>query len=391
MQKPKDSRATLARNATSAQGEKYVSKPGYHTTNVARPLNRIRIAHVISDSNIGGAGIYLLTYLKYHDAGKFDVFVVIPENSKLEEEIRRLGVRVITIPQLAEKTFSWLAMSKLRKIFKREKPQIVHCHAALSARVAARLCRGIKIIYTRHTYIENAKRGGFVNNLLCDKVIAVSNAAAKNVGVTSKKVKVIYNGVTQVLHDDDEKKARMRVKYNIPEGMPVVGIVARLAKLKGHNVFIDAAEILNGKAEFIIAGAGEDGEELKKYNEEKGCPARFIGFVNDVPGLMNILSVQVNATIGAEAASLSLMEGMSVGVPMVASDSGGNPELVINGENGFIVPQGDGAALADKIRKLLDDKALYAEMSRKCESIYNDRFRADRMVTEMEQTYLQLV
>lgn len=83
----------------------------------------------------------------------------------------------------------------------------------------------------------------------------------------------------------------------------------------------------------------------------------FAGFVEDVTPLMNITDIQVNASYGTEATSLSLLEGMSLGIPAVVSDFGGNPGVITDGENGLITPQKDADALADALIRLCGDEA----------------------------------
>ena len=147
-----------------------------------------RIIHVISDSNIGGAGKYLLNYLENCNRDEFDVKIVVPFGSKLIEEIVKLDFEYFEIEGLAEQSYSKIAVKQLKKIFKAEKPKIVHAHACLSARIAAKKCKA-KIIYTRHTDAALSKKltnpiGKFLNGLfngyLADGIIAVSKAARKN-------------------------------------------------------------------------------------------------------------------------------------------------------------------------------------------------------------------
>ena len=109
-----------------------------------------KIIHVISDSNIGGAGKYLLNYLENCNTERYNVKVVIPVKSKLKDEISKLGFEIYEIDGLAEQSYSKIGVENLKTIFKKEKPDLVHAHACLSARIAAKKCKA-KIVYTRHT------------------------------------------------------------------------------------------------------------------------------------------------------------------------------------------------------------------------------------------------
>lgn len=369
----------------------------------------IKILHVISDSNIGGAGRYLLTYLSECDTSAFDVTVVIPHGSKLEDPIKELGFKIITCDGLAEQSFSKTGLKELKKIIKAEKPDMVHSHAVLSARIAAKLVsRKIKVIYTRHSVFppkENLTKGvgRFANSLLnkkaADGIIAVAGAAKENLtdtGVEDSRIRVIYNGVKNVKVLTDDEKAAVKKELGLRDSAAIVAIVARLTEVKGHRYFIEAAKIIKEKGldvQFVIAGTGECESELKQQTKDENLEDTviFTGFLNNVTGLMNVLDIQANCSFGTEAASLSLLEGMCLGKPAVVSDYGGNPELIKSGENGFVVPIKDPQAMADKIELLLTDKELYNSISSRAKETFAARFTAKAMVEQMESYYKEIL
>ena len=239
----------------------------------------IKLFHVISDSNIGGAGRYLLTYLRNCDKKTFDVFVAVPKGSKLKQEILKLGFKLYEIDDMAEKSVSYGAQKQLYRIFKEVKPDIVHAHASLSARISAKRAGVKTIVYTRHSVFPQKKSltqgigkiiNGRVGKILSTGIIAVANAAKQNLtdtGINPKLIRVIYNGVDKAPVAEEKEVFDFKKKYNI-EDEPVIAIIARLEQVKGHKYFIDAAKFLkdkNIKAKFIIAGNGTEEENLKKY------------------------------------------------------------------------------------------------------------------------------
>ena len=118
-----------------------------------------------------------------------------------------------------------------------------------------------------------------------------------------------------------------------------MSIVARLEDIKGHDYFIEAADRLlhkGIKARFYIAGTGSYENHLKEKVKSMNRQEQiiFTGFISDVDKLMSITDVQANAAFGTEATSLALLEGMSLGIPAVVSDFGGNPGVIKNGQNG---------------------------------------------------------
>lgn len=362
-----------------------------------------KIIEVSSDTNIGGAGKCLLTLLSEYDRSKYEMKVILPKNSLLKPHIEVLGVEIIEVDGISDKSLDLKCIGKIYKIFKKEKPDLVHTHASMSARVAAKFA-GAKVVYTRHSVFPPAKAisegigkkiNGFINNFFSDGIIAVAEAAKENLtdtGVDETKINVILNGVKGLVPDTTEKKLETRKRFGIEENERVISIVARLEDIKGHDYFIEAADMLLKEgidAKFVIAGTGSYEEHLKEKvkNLRRDKEIIFTGFIKDVESLMNITYIQCNASYGTEATSLALLEGMSLGIPAVVSDFGGNPGVISNGNNGFLVIKKDSKALADGIRKLLEDDKLYEEMCQKSKEIFAKKFTAVAMTRQTEEYY----
>ena len=366
----------------------------------------IKVIEVSSDTNIGGAGKCLLTLLENFDYSKFEVKVILPQNSLLKEHIERMKIPVIEVAGIADKSLDFKAISALKKIFKAEKPDIVHTHASMSAKITARFS-GAKVIYTRHSVFPQSPKitkgvgkmiNGAVNNYFSDGVIAVAEAAKDNLtetGISEKKIRVILNGVDALERKTDAEIAELKKRFGVTDEK-VVSIVARLEDIKGHMYFIEAADMLlktGVNAKFFIAGTGSYTDALKarvrELNRENDII--FTGFIKDVESLMAITDIQVNASYGTEATSLALLEGMSLGIPAVVSDFGGNPGVITDGENGFIVPQKNAAATAEKIGLLINDEELYKTMSENSERIFGEKFTSAIMTRNTEKMYEDVI
>ena len=366
-----------------------------------------KIIEVSTDTNIGGAGKCLIALLENFDYSKFAVKVILPPASLLKPHIELLGIEVIEVPGIAEKSLDIKSIYSLRKIFKAEKPDLVHTHASMSARIAARHA-GAKVVYTRHSVFPPPKYltgfpgrqiNGMFNNYYSDGIIAVAEAAKENLtdtGVDASKIRVILNGVAGLKPADEAEKKRIRERFAIPDGEKVISIVARLEDIKGHDYFIEAADMLlrdGVKAKFMIAGTGSYESQLKAKVKRLGLEKDiiFTGFISDVDKLMSVTDVQVNASYGTEATSLALLEGMSIGVPAVVSDFGGNPGVIKNGENGFVVSKQNSAALKTAVKRLLDDKTLYNSMSERSREIFKNVFTAKAMTRNTENLYSEIM
>lgn len=366
----------------------------------------IKVIHVISDANIGGAGTLLLNYLKNFDRERFEIKVVVPSGSLLIPSVKELGYEVIETANGQNKSFDVKQISALKKIFKSEKPDIVHTHSSFAAKLAAFLA-GVKTrIYTRHCVFDmpwylchfpGKQINGLVNNTLATKIIAVAEAAKKNLtdtGISEKKISVIINGVEPLKEMSTAEKNDFRKSLGIGENDFVVGISARLEEVKGHEYFIRAAEIISKEEDdvrFLIMGTGSLEEKLKAQAKEAGLAEKiiFTGFVNNVTPYVNIMDLNANCSFGTEATSLALAEGMSLKKPAVVTVYGGNPYMVEDGKNGYLVPIKDAEKFAEAVLKVKRDKALYADMSEKAYQQYLDKFTASAMTRQLEKIYEQ--
>lgn len=364
----------------------------------------VNVLEVSSDTNIGGAGKCILTYLKYYDRAKFNVAVVLPKDSLLKPMAEALGAKVFEIDAMADKSFDVGAIKKLMKVYKEFRPDIVHTHASMAARIAAKLY-GCSVVYTRHSVFPPNKKlthgigkaaSGLINNLTADSVIAVAEAAKDNItqiGVSERKISVVLNGVEPLQSYSDEEKAAIKAKYGIGEKTKCAAIVARLNSVKGHKYFVDAARQLREKGvdfKLLIAGTGE--EEAAIRDQIKSCNLEnevlMLGFLDNVEPLMNIIDVQANCSFGTEATSLSLLEGMSLGKPAVVTDFGGNPGVISNGVNGFIIPTHNSQLLAERLCELFTNADIYEKMRQNSLKIFNEKFTAKKYAENIEKVYI---
>ncbi|MBO5454044.1 MAG: glycosyltransferase family 4 protein [Clostridia bacterium] len=366
----------------------------------------IKVLNITSDHNIGGAGRCILTFLEHYDREKFDIKVVLPEGSALIPYINATDTKCIETGGMTDQSYSKEAVKNLKRIFKEEKPDLIHAHACLSARIAAKMCK-IPVVSTRHSVFPNKPShtkglgkliAGTVNNLTSDRIIAVAQAAKDNlteIGVKDKKIIVIKNGVKQVEKYSTGELVQAKNFYGLKDEF-VFAMIARVEAIKGHMYFLEAAKIVLKKHEnvkFMICGTGAYLEELQKKSDELGLNEKvlFTGYIKDVTSVMNVIDVNVNASYGTEATSLSLLEGMSLGKPIIASCYGGNPELVIDGVNGMLFETKNSSELAEKMLEIIENKELYDTLSKGAEKLYNEKYTARINAENIENVYLQTI
>ncbi|MCL2571374.1 MAG: glycosyltransferase family 4 protein [Defluviitaleaceae bacterium] len=362
----------------------------------------IKILHIVTDTNIGGTGHLLLHLLDAYDKSSFVMEVVLPENARLTPLLAMRGVKYYESPDIADKSFSFKGISTLRKLIKEAEPDIVHTHGSFSGRKAAKQL-GVKVVHTRHCAYPVAswkkvfpfkQMMGFVNNSLSDLMIAISPAAAENLidmGARQSKIRTLFNGTPPVRSYSFEEVADIKRKYNIPPDTFVLAIIARLTEVKGHDDILDAAKAVP-KALILFAGDGEQKTHLEGRIATEGISnVRLLGFVTDVDELIAVMDAQINASFGTETSSLSLIQGMSAGVPAVASDFGGNPYLIETGVNGIVFPARDANAMADGIKKIMSDSELYRRTSEGARQVYQERFTDKKMASDTEAVYKEVL
>lgn len=364
----------------------------------------IRILNIISDTNIGGAGRVILNYLRYADRNKFETLVAIPRGSLLKPLLEEAEVPVYEVDGMADCSYASEDVKALQALIRRVKPDLVHTHGALSGRIAAKRCR-VPVVYSRHSAFPVPAKlkyppGRWVNKLLnehyADHIIAVSPATRDNLtegGISPKKITVVMNGVAPVSPISDGEKAALRRSLGLEPDVFTFGILARIEDYKGHLYLVYAAKLLKDRGysnfRILVAGTGAFEEEVTRAVTEMGVEdvVQMLGFRSDAAALLNILDVQLNASYGTEATSMALLEGMSLGLPTIASDYGGNPFVITSGQNGLLFPSKDSAALADAMAELMDHPEEVSIMREKALETYQSRFTGEVFARNTEQIY----
>ncbi len=359
----------------------------------------IKLMHVLTDSNIGGAGVWVENFCRSYNKNLFDLAIILPENSLLINRIESLGVRVIKASNISDKSFSLSGVFELFKILKKEKPELLHTHSGLSARISAKLLN-IPVISTRHCLEGNASgvkklMYRLFNNFLSKNFIAVSEYVKNELiesGVKKDRVFTVYNGSFPLKVLSEEEIKNLKKDYGFGEENIIIGICARLEDVKNHKLFIESAKKAYKKCDklrFLIVGSGSLEDELKKESEpllSKGIIV-FLGRQDDITPFMNVIDINA-LTSKEEALSLALIEGCSLKKPPVSTNSHGPCEVI--GENcGIIVPNFNSDALEEAFLKLSLDKELRLNMGQNAYDYTLEKFSIVKMQETLEKIYYE--
>ena len=226
----------------------------------------------------------------------------------------------------------------------------------------------------------------------CDRVVCNSRAAADTLraaGLPEQKLEIIPNGLTE--------PAFAECVPAIPRKLGVVrlGMVARMnSAVKNHAAFLRAAAQLLTQCpavEFMLVGDGPLRPGLEAMAAELGIKEKvlFVGERHDIPAMLASLDVSVLIS-SSESLSNVILESMAAGVPVVATDVGGNPELVKDGETGLLVPSGDEAKLVEALAHLVRDAASRTQYANTSRKIARSHFHIDEVCRRFEELYLLL-
>lgn len=366
----------------------------------------IRVLNIISDTNIGGAGRVILNYLYCADKSRFETLVALPRGGMLKAPLEEAGARVLEVDGMADRSYHRDDVKALKALLRQEKPDLVHTHGCFSGRIAARSC-GIPVVYSRHSPFPIPAKlrhppgrwvNKWVNEHYADRIIAVSPFAKDNLvqgGISPEKIVVITNGAAPLAAPTPEQRRQARSAFGFGPDDFVAGILARVIKYKGHDTALDALELLIAQGRpvrLLIAGQGEYLEEVRR--RAGALPEGSVvlaGFIQEVERVLWAMDVQLNASYESEGTSLSLLEGMSMGLPAIVTNCGGNPWVVEDGENGLIFPMRDSAALARAIARLMDHPEDRARMSGRAKEIFQARFTGEVFARTVEQIYLDIL
>lgn len=372
-------------------------------------MDRIKIAFVIDEigERLGGTERQLLLLIKHMDKTRFEPYLICLRGShRFASSFGSCPVHVIGFNSFYSPV-DYLKLIVLSRFFRGKRIDIVQTHLRdgnIAGTLAAWLAGAANIVSTRrnHGYWYTSSELVILKTLrrMTTSYIVNSNVIKRFLSevekIPSEKIEVIYNGVeTSVFSSKSEDiKLSCRRALGIPDACLAVAIVANLRPVKAIDLFLRASAIVASRhsdASFLIAGEGPEREHLSSLASELGIEDRvvFIGKRDDISTILSICSVGVLSS-RSEGLSNAIIEYMAMGLPVVCTDVGGNPELVEDGRNGFLVPVSDHVAMGKAILRILGSPELMKKMSKESFKKARDMFNLDRFVKRYEEYYLTL-
>lgn len=288
-------------------------------------------------------------------------------------------------------------------LLKKERVAVIHSHEFTANTYGSLLGQimGVPVVATVHGknyFAEQVKRRvayRYVSRV--SRMVAVSEDLkqfiVRRVGVAEHRVNVVYNGVDVAGPPPVDQLSAIRADLRLDGYDHVIGAVGSLYSVKGHIHLIKALpEILRAcpKTLLLLVGQGELEQALKAEVVKRNLDAhvRFLGFRSDVPALLSLFDVFVLPSL-SEGLSMALLEAMAAGKPVVATKVGGNSELVLDGDTGFLIDSESPESISDRVVQVLRDKVRAVSMGdRGCRRVH-DKFSFRAMVDRYQNYYEQ--
>lgn len=342
-----------------------------------------KVLHLISGGDVGGAKTHVFTLVKELQK-TIPIKIICFMEGSFAEEGRQMGIDIQVLEQ--ERRYDLRVVDKLISIIKQEDFDIIHSHGARANFITRFIKSKINIpcVTTVHSDFMLDFKGNLYKHIIYtnlnvfalkkfDYFIAISEDFKKMLvtrGFSRDKIYTVYNGI-----DFDEELSYVnREEFLKEKGLShlknktIVGILARLHPVKGHDTFIKAASLVvknNKDTHFLITGDGEEMTSLVNLSKELGVEnnVHFIGFVNKPYDFLNAIDINVLASY-SESFPYVLLEGARLKKPTIASAVGGIPMLIEDGVNGYLFKPGDSDELAKKMEIMIQSQEKRSSMGK---------------------------
>ena len=371
-----------------------------------KKLNKVKVLYLVLEMDLGGLQKIVSLLIRKIDKEGFIPYLCCLDRAGLfSEQIISEAGRKYTLNRQPG-PFDIRMFGKLINVINKNRIDIIHSHngCSLYAALAGRLCGVRGIIHTDHGRLVPDRKAAIwedrLASYLMHRVIGVSNPLteylASKVKVRRNKLFTIINGVDSekfVPISSGEKRSRRR-EFGVDKSAKVIGTVCRLDPIKNLRLVIDCVPAIMQKIpdfQVVIVGDGPDEKRLKEQVKMLNMNSKiiFLGRIGEVEKVMPILDLYVNTSI-SEGTSMTILEAMSCGLPVVASAVGGNAGLV-DSSNGVLFPYDRADLFQEGVINLLGKKNILENMGKSSRERVEKEFSFSRVVDQYEIQYSTLM
>ena len=351
----------------------------------------LKVLYLLNFAGKAGTERYVESLVKYLNGRKIQAYFAYNIKGLLVERLEAMGIETYQLEMNSR--FDLKAAKKLAQLCKELGIDLIHTHYLREnyiAMLSKKYNPGVKVVYTSHFVMKNDFITKLSNRILSkkqDRVIAVCNIGKQQLiknRLDAKKIDVIFNAVDPE-YWAQPVESTLRQDYGIAEDEFVMLCAARFAPDKGHKYLINSVKYLEGitnaKFRLVLGGDGELLEQTKEQVKQLSLEDKvlFIGFQNDMKNLYYGSDIYVNAS-EHEALSFVIIEAMAAGLPVIATDMAGNSDIVNEDSDcGILVEYDNPESMASAMKKMIEDKELYARYKKGALDAIDRKFNIFKM------------
>ena len=405
-----------ARRPATLPGRQRGASEGSLPVAMSGPDRRIQVVEIL-EAAAGGTRTHLLQLLNGLDTDRFRLTLIVSteRDRRFRDDIpplRAAGVRIIEVPMVRQVAPFRDLVSLLRLIaaFRAIGPDIVHTHSSKAGalgRMAAYLCGIRNVVHTPHVYFFQDKAGlsrrlyltiDRMLQPLARRVVLLSDSQRRlvtdEIGADGEQLVVIENGVDADHFRSEGQRREAGDRLGIPPGAAVVGTISRFRPQKACDVLVRSLAIVFERvpdAHCIFVATGPQRGEIMSLARQLGVRDRIIwrDHVADTRGIYEAMDVFAVSSV-YEGMPYTILEAMSMGVPVVTTNISGCRELVRHERTGLLVEPGDPPDLARSILRILEDKNLARKMGAEARRVVEREFNVERFIRKTEALYAEL-
>ena len=376
-----------------------------------------RVMRIITHLHISGPALQAVLLTNRLNQLGYDGLIVAGksqgEDDSLADIAKKYAVDILELPRLDRSVnplVVWKGFWQLYRKIKEIKPDVVHTHtttAGFLGRLAARVAGVPVVIHTMHFHPFRGYYNAFstrafilverLGAYLSDSIITLSEGLRREIAETyhitsRKRINVLPIGFDlQIFADTKRHQQTFRQMWGIAEDAPLIGIIGRLLPVKNHGLFLEAAKLIhaqNPAARFVIVGDGDIRTDLEAKAKALGLDnvVIFTGWQHQMENIYSDLDVLVTSSLN-EGTPIPIIEALSAGCPVVATEVGGIPELLDAGKWGKLVPSDDVKALSTAILETVNQPPDLTE----AQKTMLRRYSIDRLAEDMDSLYRGLL
>ena len=353
-----------------------------------------KIAILLPSANVGGAERLILEELSFlinDHRFHFELHLVF-EAGTLRDIFKKLGVSVHVWDAPHKSLRVILYYLKIVRYLRKEKFDILHVHLLYSIGPLVGLLAGLRVLTTIHSDVHYGPLERFCMRR-SDLVLGCGSQVIRNLGnfIPGRKLKLLNNAIRPIALNTSQPKDTLS-SMGLNGSNKIVLSIGRLMKVKGYDLLIEAFRRVLDKepdAVLLIAGEGPDREKLEQQIKAAVLykHVRLLGLVDNVNELLDLCDVYVNSSRW-EGLPMTLLEAVAHKTPVVATDVGGNYEIVKNEETGLLVPPERADLLAEGILKILGDKIFADHLAEKAFELFEKNYSIEKHCSILASEYL---